>query len=119
MIDNQDQPSAPSFNSHSASLLDGGSPQNSFDRSAAEFLDEFSASGAYRRDLLARLIHGSLSDDPAGAQAATQTFFSTLVEPLADSFEPAPVDLYNRVFSHLIQTFLESPPAPQLHRTLP
>jgi ADP-heptose:LPS heptosyltransferase len=43
------------------------------------------------------------SRDSETAKQATTAIFASLVEPLADSFEPSAVAAYNRVFSQLIQ----------------
>lgn len=118
MTDKQSQPSHSFFDPRPASPLAAGSAQNRGDRSAAELVKEFTASGTYRRDQLAPLIQASLSADAAVAQAATATFFAALVEPLADSFEAPAVGLYNRVFAQLIHTCRESARGRELDRAL-
>jgi ADP-heptose:LPS heptosyltransferase len=70
---------------------------------ASLFLNEFQTSGTYRRDLVEGLAVQSSSDHPETSKAATGAIFTSLVERLADSFEPKAVTLYNRVFAQLIQ----------------
>src|SRR6185369_17876581 len=69
----------------------------------AEFLSEFRATGNYRRDCVARLAALATDDDSQAAEAATKVLFASLVERLADSFSPADVSLYNRVFAQVIE----------------
>jgi ADP-heptose:LPS heptosyltransferase len=69
----------------------------------AEFLDEFRATGNYRRDCIARLAALATSDQPKVAEPASRAFFASLIEQLADSFRPADVSLYNRVFAQTIE----------------
>lgn len=74
---------------------------------AAEFLCQHRASGTYRRESIERLASLACAPDDnkpkETAQAATRALFTALIEPLADSFEPRAVTLYNRVFAQLIQ----------------
>src|SRR5262249_2977622 len=44
------------------------------------------------------------ADDQTLAEAGTRAVFASLVERLADSFDPRAVSLYNRAFAQLIQT---------------
>ena len=69
----------------------------------AEFLHEYRISGNYSREPIARLAALTISDNADVAESATRAFFTGLVEPLADSFEPADVTLYNRLFAQVIQ----------------
>ncbi len=80
-------------------VLDTATPEEL----VAEFLNEFRATGNYRRDCIARLAALATSDDPATAEPATTALFASLVEQLADSFQPAGVSLYNRVFAQTIE----------------
>src|SRR5215475_13869074 len=73
------------------------------DELVAEFLSELRATGHYRRELVARLIALATSDHPEVAKSATTAFFTSLVERLADSFSPADVSLYNRVFAQTVE----------------
>src|ERR1041384_1593026 len=72
------------------------------DELIAEFMNEFSATGHYRRECVARLAALATNDKPEVAEPATSAFFASLVERLADSFSPADVSLYNRVFAQTI-----------------
>ena len=69
----------------------------------SEILTQFQAGGAYLRDHVERLATLTISDDRRVAQRASGAFFGSLVETLADSFEPAGVSLYNQAFAQLIQ----------------
>ncbi|HJQ24520.1 MAG TPA: hypothetical protein VKA60_11440 [Blastocatellia bacterium] len=69
----------------------------------ADFLNVFKATGDYRRELVARLAALATSDHPETAEPATTALFASLVERLADSFSPADVTLYNRVFAQVIE----------------
>jgi ADP-heptose:LPS heptosyltransferase len=69
----------------------------------SEFLGEFRSSGVYLRENVAGLAELAASENIEVAEPATGAFFTSLVEPLADSFDPAAVSLYNRVFAQVIQ----------------
>jgi ADP-heptose:LPS heptosyltransferase len=70
----------------------------------SDFLAEFYERGAYARDHITRLAELAAADDEQVAEPATKAFFRSLVERLADSFDPAAVSLYNKAFAQLIQT---------------
>src|SRR5215208_3602017 len=72
-------------------------------RLVREFLKAFEASGQYLRDHMARLASLATSEDEETAELATGAIFTSLVECLADSFEPRAASLYNRAFAQLIQ----------------
>lgn len=72
------------------------------DELIAEFLNEFRVTGNYRRECVARLAALAINDKPEIAEPATAALFASLVERLADSFLPADVTLYNRVFAQTI-----------------
>ena len=72
------------------------------DELVAEFLKKLHATGDYRREVVARLAALATGDDPETAQPATRALFASLVERLADSFSPADVSLYNRVFAQTV-----------------
>jgi ADP-heptose:LPS heptosyltransferase len=74
------------------------------EQSVSELLTEFQASGAYTRDRLTRLVQLAVSEDQQIAAGASRAFFTSLVETLADSFEPAAVSFYNKAFAQLIQS---------------
>ena len=69
-----------------------------------EFFDGYSQSETYDRDLIARLTALALSEDQPVAESATRAIFASVVEKLADSFEPVSASLYNRIFAQIIQT---------------
>jgi ADP-heptose:LPS heptosyltransferase len=69
----------------------------------AEFLSEYQLSRTYLSDRISRLAAQAASEDPSVAESATRALFTSLIERLADSFEPDNVSLYNRVFSQLTQ----------------
>lgn len=73
-------------------------------RLVSEFLNEFRSSGNYLRDNIAGLAAQAASEIAEVAEPATGAIFASLVERLADSFDPAAVTLYNRVFAQLIQS---------------
>lgn len=83
----------------------------------SNFLNEYRASNAYSRDRIARLAELATSDDAGSAESATRAFF-TLVERLADSFDPDAVSLYNRVFAQVIQACRTNPRAADLDHEL-
>jgi ADP-heptose:LPS heptosyltransferase len=70
---------------------------------AEEFLQAFESSGNYLRGHIARLATLATSEDRETAELATGAVFTSLVERLADSFDPRAVSLYNRAFAQLIQ----------------
>jgi len=70
---------------------------------AREFLQAFELSGNYARGHIGRLAALATSEDIETAEKATGAFFTSLVERLADSFDPRAVSLYNRAFAQLIQ----------------
>lgn len=69
---------------------------------AAQFLSEFHRSGNYLREPIEALARLASSENAEVAKAATGAIFTSLVEMLADSFEPKAVTLYNRLFAQLI-----------------
>jgi len=73
------------------------------DQLVAEFLVEFNSNRRYSRDAIARLAEIATADDQILAEAGTRAMFASLVERLADSFDPRTVSLYNRAFAQLIQ----------------
>lgn len=84
----------------------------------SEFLSEYRASGAYARGHVARLAELASSEDEHIAWPATKAVFTSLVERLADSFEPNDVTLYNRAFAQVIQTCRRNPRAASLDSNL-
>ncbi|HWO01385.1 MAG TPA: hypothetical protein VNS63_19150 [Blastocatellia bacterium] len=68
----------------------------------SELLTAIESSGTYPRERVARLAQLASSEDRQVAERASGAFFGSLVEPLADSFEPAGVSLYNQAFAQLI-----------------
>jgi hypothetical protein len=87
------------------------SMQNPPKQLVAEFLHEYRINRTYSRERIARLATMTVSDNSEVAESATRAFFTGLVEPLADSFEPADVTLYNRLFAQVIQTCRADPRA--------
>jgi ADP-heptose:LPS heptosyltransferase len=77
---------------------------------ADEFMRSSLAAGDYSRQSVAALAEAATSGDTVLAKAASDAIFGTIVEPLADSFEPFAVSLYNRVFSQVIQRCREVEP---------
>ena len=69
---------------------------------AAEFLSRAREAGDYSQGSINALAEMAVSEDEATAKAATGAIFTSLVEPLADSFDPRAVSLYNRMFAQLI-----------------
>jgi len=89
---------------------------------AVQLVEEFLAanreSGVYLRDAIARIAELSISPDRELAEAASKVLFTKLVEPLADSFEPPSVSLYNRALAQVIQVCRKDPQAADLDREL-
>jgi len=83
--------------------------QNPPKQLVAEFLREYRINRTYSRERIARLATMTVSDNSEIAESATRAFFTGLVEPLADSFEPDDVTLYNRLFAQVIQTCRAEP----------
>jgi ADP-heptose:LPS heptosyltransferase len=77
-------------------------------RTLEKILGAFQWPGNYPRDDIARLAELATSEDVETAEQATGAFFTSLVEGLADSFEPESVSLYNRAFAQLIQRCRET-----------
>jgi ADP-heptose:LPS heptosyltransferase len=87
-------------------------------RLASEFLSEFQTSGHYLGEHIARLAELATSADERDAKQATVALFASVIEPLADSFDPAAVSLYNRAFAQLIQACRLAPRGELLDRRL-
>lgn len=83
-----------------------------------EFLSEFQRSGTFLRNRISGLVELASSRDPGVAESATRALFGSLVERLADSFEPHAAALYNRVFAQIIQICRSDPRALALDREL-
>jgi ADP-heptose:LPS heptosyltransferase len=69
----------------------------------SEILIEFKSTGTCPRDRVSKLVALAVSDDERTAERASRAFFTSLVEPLADSFQPAAASLYNQAFAQLVQ----------------
>jgi len=69
---------------------------------AARALARFREAGDYSRESVKTLAEMAVSKDEATAKAAARAIFTLLVEPLADSFDPRAVSIYNRLFAQLI-----------------
>ncbi|HEX5731722.1 MAG TPA: hypothetical protein VF131_02720 [Blastocatellia bacterium] len=69
---------------------------------ASEFFSRARERGDYSQESIKALAEMAVSEDEATAKAATGAIFTSLVEPLADSFDPRAVSLYNRLFAQLI-----------------
>jgi len=85
---------------------------------AAEFLSEYCGSKTYLLDHILRLAELATSENAAVAEPDTLALFASLVERLADSFDPEAVSLYNRFFAHLIQICRRDARARSLDREL-
>jgi ADP-heptose:LPS heptosyltransferase len=83
---------------------------------AVEFMRSSLTTGDYSRQSVAALADAATSDDTDLAKEASDAIFGTIVEPLADCFEPSAVSLYNRVFSQIVQKCREV--EPELDRAL-
>lgn len=94
--------------------LDNATP----DEIVTEFLSEFRATGNYRREAVAQLLALATSDNAETAERATRAFFASLIEWLADSFSPANVALYNRVFAQAIEHCRRLPQGRAIDRAL-
>jgi ADP-heptose:LPS heptosyltransferase len=70
----------------------------------ADFLSEYQLSKTYSRSRISTLAELAVSEDPSVAASATTALFKSLIERLADSFDPENVSLYNRVFSQLTES---------------
>src|SRR6266851_7889366 len=92
--------------------------EGSAEQLVAEFLSEHRASGAYLRGHIARLAELAASEDDQVAERAAKAIFTSLVERLADSFEPDAVALYNRAFAQVIQSSRRNPRAALLDNNL-
>src|SRR5215831_15342279 len=73
------------------------------DQLADQFLNEYRQTGVYLQSNISRLAELALSRDSTIARDATRAIFASLVEPLADSFEPSSVTLYNQAFAQMIE----------------
>src|SRR5438105_5008604 len=80
--------------------------------------EQHSRSGSYDRNLIARMTEDALSTDETVAESATRAIFASLVEKLADSFEPGSASLYNLIFSQIIQKCRSDSRAVELDREL-
>jgi ADP-heptose:LPS heptosyltransferase len=70
------------------------------------------------REVIERLTRLALSEALTVAEEATRAIFASLVERLADSFEPDAARLYNRVFAQIIQLCRSDSRAAALDREL-
>lgn len=80
--------------------------------------DQSSNTTELNRDVINQLTRLALSAEPDVAEAATRAIFASLVERLADSFEPEAARLYNRVFAQIIQLCRSDSRAAALDREL-
>src|SRR4030095_7694202 len=84
----------------------------------SDFLIAYRASQVYLRDRIARLAEMAADEDAQIAESATRALFTALVEPLADSFEPGAVSLYNQAFAQVIQICRRNPRAKPIDQEL-
>lgn len=73
---------------------------------ALELLNQCLRGNDYSPDLLRALVRMALSADEDTARTASHALFGTVVEPLADLFEPCLVDCYASLFSEVIEMAL-------------
>ena len=85
---------------------------------ATQFLYSYKKTGTYEGDLINRLAQLAASDNLDQAKAATTAIFASLVEKLADAFEPKYVLLYNRLFAQLIHLCRTTPQGEMLDHEL-
>jgi ADP-heptose:LPS heptosyltransferase len=85
---------------------------------AIAFLNQIQTSGLYSRQVMERLIDLAVGEDEQTAEMASRAFFTSIVERLADSFEPASVSLYNRALAHLIDRVRSTDGGQMLNRRL-
>lgn len=76
-----------------------------------ELLAEYRRSGEYLSDRVSGFVQLVLSDDEGVAEESTRVVFKSLVEYLADSFEPKAVTFYNQAFAQIIQACRGNPRA--------
>ncbi len=69
---------------------------------ALELLNQCLRGNDYSSELLETLLRLALSEDPATATRASRALFRTVVEKLADLFEPCLCDCYAALFSEAI-----------------
>ena len=84
-------------------MSEASSPAARTQRLSRDFLEEYRSSSRYQRGMIDEIAELALSPSHAEAAEATRTLFTALIEPMADSFDPAAVALYNRVFAQLVQ----------------
>jgi ADP-heptose:LPS heptosyltransferase len=84
----------------------------------SQFLTTFQTSGVYLREPIEKLAELASSENPETVEVATEAVFASLVEHLADSFEPQAVLLYNRLFAQLIQFCRQTSQGKALDETL-
>lgn len=80
--------------------------------------DQTSNTTELNRAVINQLTRLALSTEPEVAELATRAIFASLVERLADSFEPDAARLYNRVFTQIIQLCRSDSRATTLDREL-
>ena len=80
--------------------------------------DQTSNATELNRDVINQLTTLALSTKPDVAELATRAIFASLVERLADSFEPDAARLYNRVFAQIIHLCRSESRATPLDREL-
>jgi ADP-heptose:LPS heptosyltransferase len=81
-------------------------------------LDQSFNATELNRDVINQLTRLALSTETDVAELATRAIFASLVERLADSFEPDAARLYNLVFSQIIQLCRSDSRAAALDREL-
>lgn len=76
---------------------------NAAEKLASEFLETIQVSGNYLRRPIEQLAEMATSQNEIRMAEATKAIFASLVERLADSFDPRAVPVYNRLMAQLIQ----------------
>lgn len=70
---------------------------------ASAFLEAFHASEEYSRNSIDQLARMATSSNEEDIAAATKALFASVIEHLADSFDPRAASVYNQLMAQLIQ----------------
>lgn len=84
----------------------------------SQFLTTLQTSGTYLREPIEKLAEFASCENLETVKMASEAIFASLVEHLADSFEPQAVLLYNRLFAQMIQFCRRAPQGKALDEEL-
>jgi len=87
-------------------------------RAADLIISSYREQGAYLRDAVTLLCEITSDENQEVARAGVRTLFPALIERLNDSFDPAACELYDRIFTQVMDFYRRLPQAKEFDEAL-